>query len=166
MNTKKSLLQRYLLLKPTKRAKFEFALLIPIAIIGLILSLGYDMFSLPFVPYTNVAGLLLLGGSLWFHFYCERTHTQSHDEPHEIKSIITEGVYSVVRHPINFSMMITHLSVTLISGSYLPLIVSLMNAIALIFISIEEEKALVNGFGNEYIEYMKKTKWRMIPFVY
>lgn len=166
MNSKKSLFQKYLLLKPTRRAKYEFALLIPVAIVGLILSWNYNLFSLPYVPYINLAGLGLLGGSLWFHFYCERTHIQSHDEPHEIKSIVTEGIYSIVRHPINFSMMITHLSVTLISGSYLPLIISLMNSISLIFISIEEEKALINIFGNEYIEYMKKAKWRMIPFLY
>lgn len=166
MNTKKTLFQRYLLLKPTRRAKYEFALLIPVAIAGLILSFCYGLFSLPFVPYINVAGLALLGLSLWFHFYCERTHIQSHDEPHEIEKIVTQGVYSVVRHPINFSMMITHLSVTLISGSYLPLIFSVSNSIALIFISIEEEKALLEKFGNDYKEYLERTKWKMIPFIY
>jgi protein-S-isoprenylcysteine O-methyltransferase Ste14 len=31
---------------------------------------------------------------------------------------------------------------------------------------IDEEKLLIKQYGNEYIEFMKKTPWKIIPYIF
>ena len=76
----------------------------------------------------------------------------------------THGVYGFVRHPVYFAwvlmvigtphMTMTRLTFAAISTTYL--------AIAIPF----EERGLLDVFGQEYREYQKRVRWRMIPGLY
>jgi protein-S-isoprenylcysteine O-methyltransferase Ste14 len=76
----------------------------------------------------------------------------------------THGVYSFVRHPVYFAwvlmvagtphMTTTRLTFAVLSTAYL--------AIAIPF----EERGLIDVFGQEYREYQKRVRWRMIPGLY
>jgi protein-S-isoprenylcysteine O-methyltransferase Ste14 len=76
----------------------------------------------------------------------------------------THGVYGFVRHPVYFAwvlmvigtphMTMTRLTFAVLSTTYL--------AIAIPF----EERGLIDVFGQEYREYQKRVRWRMIPGLY
>ncbi len=77
----------------------------------------------------------------------------------------TKGVYGVVRHPmylgdvlwaLGWSLMFNALYATLLTPLWLFLRYSL---------AVLEEEKLIEKYGNEYIDYMRRVRWRIIPFV-
>jgi protein-S-isoprenylcysteine O-methyltransferase Ste14 len=74
------------------------------------------------------------------------------------------GPYHLVRHPIYLgwalmtfgapTMTGTRLAFAVISTAYLALAVPF------------EERSLVEAFGDEYLEYQRRVRWRMIPGLY
>lgn len=81
------------------------------------------------------------------------------------QQLIKHGVYRYIRHPINLAVIIYSLGVPLIFSSLSGFLV-MLGLVPLILYRIRvEERMLIQRFGNEYLEYMKKTK-RLIPFIY
>ena len=76
----------------------------------------------------------------------------------------THGVYGFVRHPVYFAwvlmvagtphMTLTRLTFAVLSTTYLAIAIPL------------EERGLIDVFGQEYREYQKRVRWRMIPGLY
>jgi protein-S-isoprenylcysteine O-methyltransferase Ste14 len=84
-------------------------------------------------------------------------------QDHKIKK---EGFYKYLRHPSYAFSLLTSLGL----GIYLNNWISLALAIIPTFIAFSyrmkiEEQALIEQFGEEYLEYRRKTK-KLIPFVY
>ncbi|MGQ4873850.1 MAG: isoprenylcysteine carboxylmethyltransferase family protein [Promethearchaeia archaeon] len=80
--------------------------------------------------------------------------------------LYTEGIYSIVRHPLYSAIILL----------ILPAIIILLRLIFLwlvIFVELvvfhfgikKEEKELIEKFGEKYVEYMNRVK-RIIPFIY
>jgi protein-S-isoprenylcysteine O-methyltransferase Ste14 len=86
-------------------------------------------------------------------------------EIQEKQKVIDTGLYSVVRHPMYMSMILIYTGTSLILGSYIALIPSAMLFVALAFRIINEEEVLKGGLAG-YTEYMKRVKYRLIPFVW
>jgi len=83
----------------------------------------------------------------------------------EDQKLVTTGVYRYIRHPLYLGELCRNIGIPLFFNSLMGLkIILLGNLFLLIRVGIEEEM-LVEEFGEEYIEYRKKTK-RIIPFVY
>ncbi len=83
-------------------------------------------------------------------------------EGHEL---ITHGIYKHVRHPSYTGSILFFLGLPLLFNSVLGFIIVLpMIILVLIRIPIEESM-LLREFGEEYGEYMKRTK-KLIPFVF
>jgi protein-S-isoprenylcysteine O-methyltransferase Ste14 len=80
----------------------------------------------------------------------------------EDQRLVTDGVYTHIRHPLYLGEMARNLGFALLlSSAYGSAIVILGNLFLLLRIPIEEE-LLVKEFGNEYKEYRKRTK-KLIP---
>lgn len=84
-------------------------------------------------------------------------------EDHKIKR---EGFYKYLRHPSYAFSLLTSLGL----GLYLNNWLSLILAFSIPFVAFSyrisvEEKALIEQFGEEYLEYRNKTK-KLIPFIY
>ena len=80
------------------------------------------------------------------------------------RTVKTSGPYRVVRHPMYASYLFLY-------GGYLLFNVSLVNIFLIVFALcllllrlIQEEKPLVKA--SAYREYVLRTPWRLIPFVY
>ena len=48
----------------------------------------------------------------------------------------------------------------------LLVVISIIAIPIIIWSILDEEKHLIKQFGKEYIEFMKKTPWRIIPMLY
>ncbi len=78
--------------------------------------------------------------------------------------LITIGLYKYIRHPMYLSLMLAGFGVYFKDYSFPQWLFALINLVALIITARIEEKEMVIKFGNEYREYMKKTKM-FIPFI-
>jgi protein-S-isoprenylcysteine O-methyltransferase Ste14 len=84
-------------------------------------------------------------------------------ENHKIKM---DGLYKFIRHPAYSGALLSFLGFGLSLNDYTSLVVITI-PVTLAFINRIriEEKLLIDQFGKEYIEYMKRT-YCLIPFIY
>jgi protein-S-isoprenylcysteine O-methyltransferase Ste14 len=79
--------------------------------------------------------------------------------------LVKDGPYKHVRHPVYDSFGIIAMGFVLIFLDWFLLIFFIVSAIGLYVQAIDEEKALVDYFGDEYIAYMRGTgrffSWRV-----
>ncbi len=106
----------------------------------------------------EISGLFLLSicslGRLWALMYLSGNKR---------RELITEGPYSMVRHPLYVFSLIGALGIGLGSENLLVLI--LIIAFYLLyypFTILAEEKKMIKKFGSAYLEYMKNTP-RFLP---
>lgn len=106
----------------------------------------------------ELSGLFLLSicsvGRLWALMYISGNKK---------RELITEGPYSIVRHPLYVFSLIGALGIGL--GSENLLILTLVIAFYFFyypFTILVEERKMINKFGDAYLEYMKRTP-RFIP---
>lgn len=79
--------------------------------------------------------------------------------------LIKHGIYRHIRHPISLATLLYSVGVPLIFSSLYGFFL-MLGLIPLILYRIRiEEHMLIQKFGDEYREYMKKTK-KIIPFIY
>jgi protein-S-isoprenylcysteine O-methyltransferase Ste14 len=77
-------------------------------------------------------------------------------------ALITSSPYDIVRHPIYLGAFIFLIALSLVSAN-LVIILPTIAILTLLYASIDEEEAmLVDRFGEQYLEYMKRTP-RFIP---
>ncbi len=77
-----------------------------------------------------------------------------------------EGFYRYLRHPSYSFSLLTSLGLGLYLNNWLSLVLAFLPPfIAFSYRIAIEEKTLIEQFGEEYLEYRKKTK-KLIPFVY
>ena len=79
-------------------------------------------------------------------------------------SLVTTGVYRYIRHPMYSSLLFLTWGALLKSVSTTTLAVAVIATIALVVTARVEETENVARFGEEYREYMKRTR-RFVPFV-
>ncbi len=81
------------------------------------------------------------------------------------QKVIDTGLYGIVRHPMYTATLILFLSMPLVLGSVVSFFIFLMYPIMIIIRIINEEKFLEKELDG-YIEYKKKVKYRLIPFIF
>ena len=78
--------------------------------------------------------------------------------------LVKSGVYSLIRHPLYFSLFLLGTGVMMKNPSPPALLLGVINLAAVWITSLVEEKEMIDRFGDPYREYMKETKM-FIPFV-
>jgi protein-S-isoprenylcysteine O-methyltransferase Ste14 len=80
--------------------------------------------------------------------------------------LITHGPYKYIRNPSYTGSFLTFIGLPLAMGTWLGLIIILLiNIITFSYRINVEEKALIEAYGKEYKDYMKRS-WRLIPGIY
>lgn len=79
--------------------------------------------------------------------------------------LIQQGLYKWIRHPMYGSLLLFAFGLYLKRPfNTINIILIVISLLAGIITAMLEEKEMINKFGDEYREYMKKTK-RFIPFL-
>ena len=81
------------------------------------------------------------------------------------QKVFSNGLYSVVRHPMYLGNVIVLLFIPLAFGFYWDFLISFLLIIPLVMRTINEEKVLTAQL-NGYSEYCKKVKWRLFPYMW
>lgn len=102
---------------------------------------------------VGIAGLVLLSGWYLARNGMKVVFGTKREQP----ELINKGVFRIVRHPIYLGAILFYLGASLITMSiaslaFLPIIISFY-----IVICRYEEGILTEAFGNDYLEYKKKT---------
>lgn len=81
------------------------------------------------------------------------------------QKVVDTGMYGIVRHPMYIVTILLFLSIPLILGSIISFVIFLMYPFIIIKRIKNEEKVLEKDLEG-YIEYEKKVKYRLIPFIW
>jgi protein-S-isoprenylcysteine O-methyltransferase Ste14 len=106
-------------------------------------------------------GLLSVALNAWSH----KTLSQKLGEDFDpvlrllkVPALVKDGPYATMRHPSYLAFLMMQISVLLLTSNWLIGLSGLAIIVAVIAIRIpEEEKMLIEQFGDEYRTYMKKT---------
>ena len=155
--------------------KWDLFLVIPYILILIVivpLIAGFDLvrFHWTYLGYPYlIAGLCLyvvsffiVQWSMIVNKYFETTVRIQNDRDHKV---ITSGPYKIIRHPGYTGMVLTSISLPLLLGSiyaFIPVCISLV----LLLIRTYKEDATLQAELDGYSEYVKITKYRLIPFVW
>lgn len=120
-----------------------------------------------FSPHQVISWLLLFGSiPLALHgFYMLRAVGRPKDKWENTTSLITSGAYRYIRHPMYCSLLLVGWGVffkepTLVGGA-----LAVANSGFLIVTAKRDENEMLEKFGDEYADYMAKTKL-FIPFLF
>jgi len=86
-------------------------------------------------------------------------------EVQEGQKVIDTGLYGIVRHPMYTATIFLFLSIPIVLSSWVSLAVFALYPVVIVVRVLNEEKVLAEGLPG-YVEYMKKVKYRLIPFVW
>ncbi len=82
-------------------------------------------------------------------------------ETHRTKKIVTNGAYSIVRHPQYLGGLLAHVGISFLLSAWYSLISTPLMVLLIFLISNKEEEELTKEFGNEYENYKKKVPMLM-----
>ena len=130
---------------------------------------GLDFrFGLTQIPagLSTAAGILfLLGYAMYAEVLRENTYLSRTIEVQENQTVVSTGLYGVVRHPMYAATILMFLAMPLVLGSVIGLIFLLPYPV-LIARRIRDEEQLLRAELPGYDEYCRKVRWRMIPWVW
>src|ERR1700738_4793989 len=109
--------------------------------------------------------LVAIGFYLIFLVYRENTFTSATIEVAENQKVISTGPYAIVRHPLYASASLYLLGTALALGSYWALIPTAAMIPFLIWRLFDEECFLATNLSG-YIEYQKRVRHHLVPFVW
>lgn len=121
--------------------------------------------NIPFGVSIGAAIIFLCAYALYGEVLRENAYLSRVVEVQEGQKVIDTGLYGIVRHPMYFATVLLFLSIPLVLGSVWSLVIFLFYPFLIVPRIQNEEKVLLEGLAG-YPEYMKKVKYRMIPFIW
>ena len=109
--------------------------------------------------------VFILSYILYAEVLRENTYLSRTIEIQENQKVIDTGLYGIVRHPMYLSTLFLFLSMPLVLGSVFSFIIFLAYPF-IIAKRIKGEEKLLEKELPGYVEYKKKVKYRLIPFIW
>lgn len=106
-----------------------------------------------------------LGLGIVFLVFRQNTFASAVIEVKAEQKVVSTGVYGVVRHPMYSGALLLLLFTPLALGSFWGLLAFLPLLAVICFRLSDEEKTLVKDLKG-YEEYRKKTRYRLIPYIW
>ena len=125
----------------------------------------FDWSRMPFAVTAISAVLFLVAYGLYAEVLRENAYLSRTIKVEEGQTVISSGLYGIVRHPMYSATILLFLMMPLVLASWYAAIIFLVYP-ALIIIRLQgEEKFLCQELPG-YDEYCKKVKYRLIPFIW
>jgi len=132
----------------------------------ILLPIWITSFSIPFPDWVRLVmvGVAILAELFisWGYLSLGRNWAPSVSGVRKDTVLVTAPPYTIVRHPIYLGVFIFMIALAILAANLFILLPTLA-LLALLYTSIrEEEVTLIDRFGEEYLEYMRRTP-RLIP---
>lgn len=109
--------------------------------------------------------IIFLGYLIIFFVFKQNSYASRIIEVDENQTVISTGLYGIIRHPMYLGVLIMFLPTPIALGSYWGLIPFAILPVSLVLRILNEEKVLSEQLKG-YKEYCKKTRFRLIPFIW
>ena len=116
------------------------------------------------VSYVSAA-VFLAAYALYAEVLRENEYLSRTIEVQEDQKVVDTGLYGVVRHPMYMTTLLLFLAMPMVLGSVISFAIMLVYIPIIVMRIRNEEKVLAEGLPG-YEEYMKKIKYRLIPFIW
>ncbi len=117
---------------------------------------------------TDIAGTTLFIAGFLIRVAAQATLKRNYSGTLRIREghqLITHGIYSHVRHPVYTGVILSALAIPIYTTSLPGLLIALIGIPLFNHRIGNEEKMLINEYGDQYTEYMKTTS-KLIPHIY
>lgn len=108
---------------------------------------------------------LLISYALYAEVMRENAYLSRTVEVQEGQRVVDTGLYGVVRHPMYAVTIDLFLAIPIILGSWWSLL-CFLPYIVIIVVRINDEEKLLTAELEGYVEYKKRVKYRLIPFIW
>ena len=163
--------------EPERRQKEEswaFKILF-IAIIGYFMSIALYMLDVPWVSWSKLVmpswlrwlGVIGAASSVILVAWTHRTLGKQYSAELAIQKdhvLVTTGPYARTRHPMYTAFIMLSFSIAIIISNLLVLFFAIFVILPFPWIAREEEQMLLETFGEEYRDYMRRTG-RFFPLI-
>ena len=129
------------------------------------LNYRYKWIEIPNIVVIISSILFIISYILYAEVLRENTYLSRTIEVQENQKVIDTGLYGIVRHPMYAVTILLFLTMPLVLGSIISFIIFLIYPIIINKRIKNEEKVLEKDLQG-YIEYKKKVKYKVIPFVW
>ena len=110
-------------------------------------------------------GAIVLSFVIFFVVLKQNSYAASTVTVEPGQPVVSTGVYGVVRHPMYAGALLLTGAIPLALGSYWGLLVDLAALPALIWRLLDEERVLARDLRG-YVDYCRRVRHRLIPFVW
>jgi protein-S-isoprenylcysteine O-methyltransferase Ste14 len=140
--------------------------LIMIGFIALLVVPGFDHrygWS-PVPPYVAILGdaLIVLAFIAFFFVLKQNSFAASTIQVEEGQTVVSTGLYGIVRHPMYTGALLMLIGIPLALGSWWPLAVLIVFIPVLVWRLVDEERFLHKNLAG-YTEYTQKVHYRLVP---
>lgn len=129
--------------------------------------LSFADYELPFA--IEVVGLFLAIPCLWLFYRSHKDLGRNWSPTLEVReghNLVSQGVYKLIRHPMYTAIWVWCVVQPLLLQNYIAGFTGPIAFAILYFLRInKEEQMMVDQFGQQYLDYKKRTK-RLIPYFF
>ena len=129
------------------------------------LNYRYRWIEMPNVVTIISSILFIIAYILYAEVLRENTYLSRTIEVQENQKVIDTGLYGIVRHPMYAITIWLFLTMPLILGSIFSFIIFLVYPV-IIAKRIKNEEEILEKNLKGYTEYIKKVKYRIVPFIW
>lgn len=129
------------------------------------LNYRFGWIEIPNIVVIISAVTFILAYILYAEVLRENAYLSRTIEVQENQKVIDTGLYGIVRHPMYGATILLFLSMPLVLGSVISFVIFLVYPFIIDKRITNEEKVLEKELKG-YLEYKKKVKYKMIPFIW
>ena len=129
------------------------------------LNYRFSWVILPKIVVIIASILFIISYILYAEVLRENTYLSRTIEVQKNQKVVDTGLYGIVRHPMYSITIILFLTMPLILGSIISFVIFLIYPFIISKRINNEEKVLEKELKG-YIDYKKKVKYRLIPFIW
>ena len=141
------------------------ALMFPTGFFVSTLDFRFGWSHVPLYAVFAASVLFLLGYVLYAEVMRENAYLSRTVKVEEGQTVVSSGLYRIVRHPMYLSTLMMFLPIPLILGSIWGLLAFLPYPVLLVFRILNEEKLLERELDG-YSDYMARVRYRLLPFIW
>jgi len=125
----------------------------------------FDGSDVPVFAVIIAEGFVLLGYGVMFSVFRENPYASRIIEVEPNQTVVATGPYAVVRHPMYLGGLLIYLFTPLALGSYWAILPAVF-IIPILVARIRNEESLLARDLEGYREYLRSTRYRLIPGIW